>query len=233
MAGKTYPPYRYRLTVEVETPQGLRTGSTVIEVETFRGSPLSLSGGGRGGEVSHRVTGDAVAVDLPGGQILFALLRSDWDRDWPNTVFAWQVPHAAQQAVKARSPGGKWDPNIDFDMWMENVADARGTFLLPRYRRLGPDEVSAWPMFARFRDMRDPRSIEAVDPDQLPATFGKGYAVRRITIERTDDPVTTGVQARLPKPDSKGFFNSDGRLRAETPKDHVFSLDDFTRGVRK
>lgn len=32
--GDPTPTYRYRLTVEVNTPEGLRTGSSVIEVET-------------------------------------------------------------------------------------------------------------------------------------------------------------------------------------------------------
>lgn len=33
-AADSTPDYRYRLTVEVDTPGGLRTGSSVIEVET-------------------------------------------------------------------------------------------------------------------------------------------------------------------------------------------------------
>ncbi|HET9630690.1 MAG TPA: hypothetical protein VFP14_14535, partial [Novosphingobium sp.] len=34
MFGNSLPTYRYRLTVEVDTPEGLKTGSSVIEVRT-------------------------------------------------------------------------------------------------------------------------------------------------------------------------------------------------------
>ena len=35
------PPYRYRLTLAVDTPEGVRTGSSVIEVRTFKIGPQS------------------------------------------------------------------------------------------------------------------------------------------------------------------------------------------------
>ena len=64
--------YRYRMTVEVDTPAGLRTGSSVIEVTTrWDNAPPHASG------VHSRVRGQAVAVDMPGGDTLFALLRND------------------------------------------------------------------------------------------------------------------------------------------------------------
>ena len=70
-----FPDYRYRLTVEVDTPQGLRTGSSVIEVHSVR----------EHGYMERLLTtakGEAVAVDLPGGKVLFALLTGEngsWD----------------------------------------------------------------------------------------------------------------------------------------------------------
>ena len=65
--------FRYRMTVEVDTPQGLRTASSVIEVEVSDPGPNSLPEAG----INTKVRGEAVAVDLPGGKVLFALLRSD------------------------------------------------------------------------------------------------------------------------------------------------------------
>lgn len=65
--------YRYRMAVEVDTPQGVRAGSAVIEV--IQGEGIAFPGPEAGG-VKARVRGEAVAVDLPGGQTLFALLRS-------------------------------------------------------------------------------------------------------------------------------------------------------------
>lgn len=70
------PDYRYRLTVEVETPEGLRTGSSVIEVMQRIVRPGSHPSSWA---IDRRIRGEAVAVDLPQGQTLFALLRSESD----------------------------------------------------------------------------------------------------------------------------------------------------------
>lgn len=55
--GKRYPAYRYRLTVAVETPEGLRTGSSVLKVRTQRGSKYAIP---NAGWVSSRAKGEAV-----------------------------------------------------------------------------------------------------------------------------------------------------------------------------
>ncbi len=44
-------------------------------------------------------------------------------------------------------------------------------------------------MFVTFGDPKDPKTVRAVTPESI--------GVKRITIEITDDPVTTGIQARL------------------------------------
>ena len=50
----------------------------------------------------------------------------------------------------------------------------------------------------RFRDIRDLKSVEKVDPDNLAASFGKGVTLKRITVQLTEDPVTTDIGKRLP-----------------------------------
>ena len=64
--------YRFRMTVEVETPQGLKTDSSVYQVTA--GYRPDLQPGGKAREWAAR--GEAVAVDLPGGKTLFALLKT-------------------------------------------------------------------------------------------------------------------------------------------------------------
>jgi hypothetical protein len=65
--------YRYRVTVEVETPWGLRTGSNVMEASVAK---HSLRIGDSGG---HRQTlrGEAVILDFPNGAVMFALIDND------------------------------------------------------------------------------------------------------------------------------------------------------------
>lgn len=58
--------------IGVETPQGLRRGSSVYWIIARNKSALSPTG-----QASEwQVSGEAVAVDLPGGQTLLALLRT-------------------------------------------------------------------------------------------------------------------------------------------------------------
>ena len=59
------PGHKYRLTVEVETPDGRKSASGVLAVHPDRGYS-------RGGQT--RTVGDAVFVDLGGGKNLVALL---------------------------------------------------------------------------------------------------------------------------------------------------------------
>lgn len=173
--------YRYRLTVEVDTPEGVRTGSSVIEVQ----QTLVRAGGSPANQaVDRRVRGEAVPVDLPGGKTLFALLRSDSNVDWASYVFVYLAPQK------------KGEPFAD---QLDDVLEVKGEQVLPR---MWPPvaflkERSAYPMLVTFGDLADPTSVAEVDPDDLAATFGEGVKLKRITVELTDDPVTTGIEQRL------------------------------------
>ena len=173
--------YRYRLTVEVDTPEGLRTGSSVIEVRQ-RLMRTSMSPAGTG--VERRAKGEAVAVDLPGDRTLFALLRSDNNADWAVYVMQTLAPRIAGE---------------DFVQQLDDMLALEGEIIVPRmFPPLGHlEERSAYPMLVTFGDIADPASVELVDPDDLAATFGEGVSLRRITVELTDDSVTTGIEERL------------------------------------
>ena len=173
------PDYRYRLTVEVETPEGLKTGSSVIQVEQALGGAASA-----GGQIYYRVRGEAVAVDLPGGRTLFALLRSDNDIEWSARVV---------QMLAPKIKGEPWKQSFD------NVLLVKGSIEVPRMwpANVTLPERSAYPMMVTFGDLADPTSVTEVDSDDLAATFGESFRVKRITVELTDDPVTTGIETRL------------------------------------
>ena len=194
--GKTYPAYRYRVTVEVETPQGLRRGSSVIEVQTTAGGPYSISGGGGGG-IATRVTGEAAPIDLPNGETLFILITAEGNPDWPTNAYALEVPYPSKAEVEERTGAGKWNANAAFDLWMERVEASHGRLPLRRWRIFGASKMSGWPMLVRFKNIRDPASVESVDPDDLEATFGKGYRVRDVYVEKTDDAVNCKIKTRL------------------------------------
>ncbi|MCG7495092.1 toxin-activating lysine-acyltransferase [Thalassobius sp. Cn5-15] len=43
-----------------------------------------------------------------------------------------------------------------------------------------------------FEDYSDPKSVFVVDPADLAASYGEGYALTRLTLQITDDPLTQG-----------------------------------------
>lgn len=172
------PDYRYRLTVEVETPDGLKTGSSVIEVRQMIGRSTM---GGFNEQTFYKIHGEAVAVDLPGGQTLYALLRSGDDVEWAARVIPFLAPNAG-------------DENR-----LDDLLLLKGKKELPRtWSSRGPfNNRSAYPTLVTFGDEADPTSVTEVEPDDLASTFGTGVRLKRITAELTDDPVTTGIEQRL------------------------------------
>lgn len=196
------PTYRYRMTVEVETSQGLRTGSSVIEVRTDVASKLSVP---TPGAVNMRANGEAVAVDLPGGKTLFALLQSEDSTNWAAGVMFNLSPIASAK-----------DTEDTFLRTFGNMLALEGVITLPRYwpKRRGYDHTgfprTAYPMLVTFEDLADPTSVETVDPDDLAASFGEGVRLKRITVQMTEAAVTTGIEKRLKWADADRNRHLDG-----------------------
>lgn len=167
---------RYRLTINVEVDGKLVSGSGVIQVKQSDTRGLFGSMGGFGNEVS----GKAVVVDLGPHGTLFALLRGPkagyGDLGGP----AWMLLHAFADLLKSET-----DPLPRVRLLREQR---------PR-RVLKVDEI---PMLVEFRDLDDPKSVEQIDPRNLAATFGSGVVLRDAVIEVTEDPLTTGIEVKLP-----------------------------------
>ncbi|MBN9219438.1 MAG: hypothetical protein J0I79_15955 [Mesorhizobium sp.] len=54
-----------------------------------------------------------------------------------------------------------------------------------------------YPLLVTFLDAADPRTVQKVDPDNLAASFGAGVALKRVTLEITNEKVTEGRIGRL------------------------------------
>jgi hypothetical protein len=167
---------RYRMTVEVETPAGLRTGSSVRAVSRSSPFPIAfpLLGEQRG---QSWVEGEAVIVDLPEGQTLYALLTSaGGNGDFAARIPDWTMGWRTERGI-AQGP---------VELWSNPPAAS------PRF-----DPIEERPMLVTFRDPRNPESVELVDPADLSAQFGEGVTLRRIVVEVTDEDVTEAIDARL------------------------------------
>jgi hypothetical protein len=171
---------RYRLTLEVETPEGTKTGSGVIE-HAARWNDGILRGLGAGPGLAVATRGEAIIVDLGARGLLLCLLTRDITR--PGSSDELLLP--------AIFPFEKWGGAIDNYSaylgrleWRKPVADA---------------PLKRLPMLARLRDPQDPATAERVDPTNLAATFGAGVRLVRVTAQITDDPLAPpAIENKLP-----------------------------------
>jgi hypothetical protein len=165
---------RYKMIVSVETPQGVRTGSSVRALVYSANDSWFPFGESRPG-ITMR--GEAVAVDLPNGQTLFALLTGgDGDVDY---------------ASRIADRSGIWSAN-------KSTSIGPVTEVWPTAPKTeGMAFTSPIPMLVTFKDIRDPKSVIRVNPDDLAVTFGAGIKLRAITVQVTDEPVIKGIAKRL------------------------------------
>ncbi len=177
---------RYRLSLEVETPEGLRSGSSVIEVEVRERSDKVVIGNA----VRLRARGEAVAVELPGGKFLFALLTDESSSN-AASLHPWRAFNPG------RGDGHEW-----------GVGPARELKFKQKARSL---PLEYYPTLVTFADIDDPTTLEIVDPKNLPVTFGEGFAMRQITVQMTSDVVQNTISQKLKWLDKSrsGMLNGD------------------------
>ena len=177
--------FNFRLTVELETPEGVRTGSSVLKFWGRRRSSNKLDPYADG--LGSRYRGEAVAVDLPNGQTLFALLNTEGGGDATRYLFL-----AFADEVRREK---------DITKGLELLQRLKGqTRSLPRMEMTLPNggtEVSAYPFMVTFTDIANPTTIKRVDPADLAASFRAGYKLNSISVTITDDPMSTGLDKRF------------------------------------
>ena len=172
---------RTKVTIEVATPQGVRSGSSIWSWAL--GEPTVALASSYDG----RFRGEAVAIDLPGGRTLFALVKDM--AVLPERHFReFNVGTGSDRVANVRAIAKEVGATRTLACAMLPV-NAKGDELFnPKYD---------CPLLVTFRDIRDPKSVERVDPASLDKSFGAGVTLRRITVAVTDDPVTTGIEKRL------------------------------------
>lgn len=181
-----FEPIRYRLFAEVETPTGIKSGFSVIEVSLER----SLRG--------SRVTGEAVPVDLAPGKTLFVVLRSRDDVDWAVNAINYfpatsnylpgEKGHEGAVRRTERALDAKREDRSAYPVWLPNNG-SRGSA-----KKLGSPDT---PYLVWFRNVRDPKTVEKLDPDDLAKKFGHGFRLKKMMVQITDEPVTSAIRGRL------------------------------------
>ncbi len=98
------------------------------------------------------------------------------------------------------------------------------------------------PKMVMFGDIDDPTSLAVVEPEELTTTFGEGYALKSVTMQATDEPVTEGlVMELLPWLEARGREHASvkgrpqGGQMSEHPDAEVYQISpsDFTTELYK
>jgi hypothetical protein len=181
--------FRYKLTAEVMTPEGLKTGSSVIEVS------YSHNGDAGGGMTPKlQMIGEALYLDLGKGKNLFVLLSN---RTPDNADIFDRSGHDYKEDNRSLNPfslplkafGLVWDFSETRKLCTEfNELDGLKSF---------PAPFSNLPTLVTFKHLDDPNSIELVHPDRVEDTIGSGVRISKVVLEKTDTPVTKIIEATL------------------------------------
>lgn len=169
----------YKMTVVVETPEGIKTGSSVKQIIDD-----DYHGGGLPAVTSPpQVKGEATVIDLGERGTIFALVSDTSDREF---FEAFKHPfHTDNSYAKG---------------YVEHYRDlpigAKSRFPLDvRYGR---------PKFVMFKDMSDAKSVVAIPYDDFASVLGQGVKLKEILIEVTDEAMTdTRILENLPKFDDE------------------------------
>ena len=185
-ACRTYEHLRYRLTVELSTPSGPYSGTTVREF--VLGGKISWLPGGD--NYLKRIYGEALTIELVGKTVFVPIIW--WDDALIRTMFRFGriTPHiGAFEDVR-------WSQNLPKNMRALRRKKAH-------IELLGDDGKAMqalWkrhPQMVYFQRKNDPSSLKRLNLDNLERVLGTGTKISRYILEVTDDGVSMGIEKRL------------------------------------
>lgn len=203
--------YRFRLTVEIDTPGGVRDGSSVMQVRY--GLSVNMNGGGEQADVD--LLGEAVFVDLGAAGHVIAvlghplLLSGAYDqRFMPADVF-FPDRSGPSQVRQLKAAGGTMRGGADLapDQFPSLVVYERPA-----------DPASARVVYGRgigtIPDGAGEREVE-IHVDEIAQVFGAGYGLRGMRLEMVadDTPITREIGRRLPWLTDPNVVQNPGWMR--------------------
>jgi hypothetical protein len=172
--------YRYKLTLAVNTPDGIRRSSSMTEWDFWE---VSIPARG----TPHRLRGQALYLDLgPGARPLIALLTSHLHEKPGGVIWDWSGASLLSKSYGLQEGFGNDDAFLD---WVARLSHVRGPVTIT------PADL---PDLVTFADVNDPMSVIEVNPNDLQAALGQNVTWNEITLDMTDEPVTTSIKSKLP-----------------------------------
>jgi hypothetical protein len=206
--------YRYKLTLAVNTSAGVERASSVVEV-VFRGIVIPDRG------VIHQLRGEALYLDLGAGRRPLIALITKQLHPRPEKDAAWSPDGGPGISLIARIYGKALSENL--------LEQAAAISRMRGAREVAPSDL---PDLVTFADTNNPASVIEVDPDDLQATLGPDVSWNKITLEITDEPIATGLKAKLPwlteyLKDNRRLNRSI--LRTSNELSNILSSEDFSQ----
>jgi hypothetical protein len=183
--------FRYKLTAEVMTPDGLKTGSSVIEVSYSHNADW---GGGESADL--KMSGEAVYVDLGQGKNVFVTLKSQesgrelsLDRNYAPFKGALDG-----FALPLKAFGLQWNFGQERDL----CAASRLIPLSDRFEVL----FENLPTLVTFDSLDNPNSVSVIQPNEV-TLLGQGISLKRVTVARSEEQMLDIINGVLPWLESK------------------------------
>ena len=184
--------FRYKLAADVQTPDGVKSAASVIEVKYGYQRPF---GGGDGR--LKRAWGDALFFDLGAGKNLVLTLTSQASGREPGYD---EYSPQGNPAYPSSNVFGLPLQVFKVLSWPAN-SRSRSACKTLHSQPLGQAfdiPLNMLPTLLTFGDLADPYSITIVQPEDLQATFGPGYKMLRASLTPTDEAMVQTIRARFP-----------------------------------
>jgi hypothetical protein len=168
--------WKYKITVEIETPEGIKSGSAVREISNSVPT-IDLPDVGNAADVR----GEAVVIDLGNRGTLFALISDRSDEELYK-AFPTQGPSTAKgiQYYNTLKPGMKADLKTSHPtmVMFKDINDPKSVTLVYGHRF----------------DIKEQKEVFV---DNFESIFVTGIKLKGITIEITDQPLTKKIDKLL------------------------------------
>lgn len=208
--------WRYKMTVTVETPEGIKTGSAAREIHVAAEPRIPES-------APHpQVIGEAIVIDLEKRGQLFALLGSD---------YAYAIVYKAfPSASPPRSPDG-----IRYYSQLKAGTKVLALEQYPvfvHFKDVNDPKTVEYAYGRVYCTIRDKNCTRGApyQLDRLEEIYGQGVRIKEVTIEMTDEPVTWEITRWLPWLSrlKSGYLSGKRSSFGLMPKDQL-QINDFIK----
>jgi antitoxin component of MazEF toxin-antitoxin module len=191
--------FRYKLTAEVMTPEGVKSGSSVVEVSYHTGPRILTDPNTR----LDTVQGEAVYVDIGQGKNLFITLGTYYsgrkDQGTDNLLCNGDFNDSTDYSALKSALNPIWLPIKIFKLGRTNGEERD---MCSRVSKLNDGtsravELNNLPTLITFPDISQLNTAQVVDPNDLVKKFGLGHSMA-VKIEISNEKITQRIDDILP-----------------------------------